>query len=375
MGKKIEPDPRDTLRGYDPDPRDFPYDVTEYSAIEDLMVWKAFLAASKTGKEANSDDFQKEMYKSYRKYLKKENRNPAYKEMGISNPYEVRSKNSIKNRFLDKVGPDVMHFSSIMGCSVSQCDDQTVEESYADSLAVYEEKCGRSFGFNLSNTYYLDNRDKVDELIEVSLAPTFDKSFKSSSPLQHGKALYDQHDSYFSPLHKAFGAALEAIHELVPLANNEERNTITKVQTPYNKFSFETKNVGKNVPPPGDVDLLTSDSVSQLKCDESIGFGFDLESPESRISETYDMLDSASHVADYPINSKDLNITKYDVLLKGKTVSVNITEITNDLENEEQNVSFESSVQEKQVPVQQRRQEARFRRLMLTHKGRKKVSL
>eukprot|EP00547_Thalassionema_nitzschioides_P011961 CAMPEP_0194259264 /NCGR_PEP_ID=MMETSP0158-20130606/43205_1 /TAXON_ID=33649 /ORGANISM="Thalassionema nitzschioides, Strain L26-B" /LENGTH=375 /DNA_ID=CAMNT_0038999001 /DNA_START=72 /DNA_END=1199 /DNA_ORIENTATION=+ len=338
----MERDPRDVMRGHGPDPRDCPDDASAFSSIEDLMVWKAFLAVSKQERaiDPNSNDFLKEMYKSYRKYLRAENRNPAYKELGIIRPYGARSKKSIKTRFLEKVGPEVMHFSWLMQSSTSQSGDRSVEESYADSLTIYKEKYGKNYGFNLSNTYYLENRDKVDTLIDVSLAPTLEISRESSPSVQEAMEMENAIDSMrlFSPLQRAFGSAMEVVHELVPFSNKEQK--------PYKSF-FEMQAEKNNLPPPTDIHIDGTDSVSQMMINESMGFESDMESlaPSAvSYSQRYDLSDNSSYGADCPINSKDLYVTNYAVLLRGKPMAVKITEVTEILTNDEQSVSFESSV-------------------------------
>lgn len=326
----MERDPRDEMRGYDPDPRDFPDgDVSEYTSVEDLMVWKAFLAASKKeGKviDPNSDAFQKHMYGSYRKYRRKENRNPAYKELGIAEPYALRSMTSIKKRFLDKVGPEVMHFSSLMQYDTSQAGDRSVAESYADSLAAYKERYGKNFGFNLSNTYYLENKDKVDHLIDVSLAPTVGTVAQERIDTKNAV----DSANFFSPIQRAFGSTMEVVYEMVPLSNNKEDKG--GEQNPYKSFCGIQKE-NNSLPPPTAINIRSSSSISQLKCTESLGYDFEMDGPslEPSASQRYDLSNSTSYGADFPINSKDLHVAEYGGLLRGISM------------DDEQGVAFESS--------------------------------
>eukprot|EP00547_Thalassionema_nitzschioides_P017003 CAMPEP_0194250818 /NCGR_PEP_ID=MMETSP0158-20130606/24002_1 /TAXON_ID=33649 /ORGANISM="Thalassionema nitzschioides, Strain L26-B" /LENGTH=96 /DNA_ID=CAMNT_0038987753 /DNA_START=21 /DNA_END=308 /DNA_ORIENTATION=+ len=72
----------------------------DYSLLEDLLIWRAFLLAAEgettrnspqtTRNSPHSDKFKKKIYVYYLKKLHQETVNPLYEEEGIVCPLELR---------------------------------------------------------------------------------------------------------------------------------------------------------------------------------------------------------------------------------------------------------------------------------------------
>mmetsp|Transcript_1821 Transcript_1821/g.2784 ORF Transcript_1821/g.2784 Transcript_1821/m.2784 type:complete len:442 (-) Transcript_1821:191-1516(-) len=135
---------------------------SDFVQMEDLMIWKAFLSASK--KYTLFEDVKLHMYRFYRKYFHKESKNTLYKDEGIKSPYQLRRSKFINRRFENKIGPDILKFASIMEATSTYCN-KSEEECYLQSVAAFKSKYGRDFSFNLRQDF-LQHKNKVKKFLD-----------------------------------------------------------------------------------------------------------------------------------------------------------------------------------------------------------------
>lgn len=139
---------------------------TDFSMIEDLMIWKAFSSASR--KHEKYKDIKKHMYKSYQNYFIQERQNVAYKKDTF--PCQLRPSEFIHWRFEHKIGPDVLNFAAIL---LDADRTKSEEERYSQSLTVYRLKYGEEFRFNLRKDY-LEKRKRVKKFLPSNTSSTSD---------------------------------------------------------------------------------------------------------------------------------------------------------------------------------------------------------
>mmetsp|Transcript_3084 Transcript_3084/g.4675 ORF Transcript_3084/g.4675 Transcript_3084/m.4675 type:complete len:244 (+) Transcript_3084:103-834(+) len=153
-----------------------------FALIEDLIIWKAFMSAFKKQNmlgSAHSEAFQDKMYKSYIKYLHRENRNNAYQQAKIKNPFQPRTREFINDRLIEEIVPEVMKFVSLIE-TISKHSDRLQEECYSDSLQTFKEMYGRAFAFNLRK-YYVGRENKVEQPMKPSARSVASMSSASSA--------------------------------------------------------------------------------------------------------------------------------------------------------------------------------------------------
>lgn len=136
--------------------------------IEDLLIWKAYMSAFKKQNilgSAQSDVFQHQMYRSYIKYLHRENRNDAYLEIGVKNPFQPRTREYINNKLNDEIIPEVMKFVSLFE-TTSKKGESSEEQCYLDSLEAFKLMYGKPFVFNVRHCCF--EGEKTQQLKKIS---------------------------------------------------------------------------------------------------------------------------------------------------------------------------------------------------------------
>jgi len=127
------------------------------------------------------------MYRSYIKYLHRENRNDAYLEIGVKNPFQPRTREYINNRLNNEILPEVMKFVSLFE-TTSKKGESSEEQSYLDSLEAFKLIYGKSFVFNVRR--YCFEGEKTQQLKKVGTQSVATVSkLKCSTEETHGTCL------------------------------------------------------------------------------------------------------------------------------------------------------------------------------------------
>lgn len=185
-----------------------------YSRVEDLLVCKAFIAASEdpfVGTSMKGKDFQKKMHIAYVQLLQQQlkidqlkySSMPADAKEPEPTIYDERNGSSIYSRFKDTLSFRVQKFLAVVG--QTQMDSGTTEEDYYQKCKLIYEKRYPAYG-NFDDykmcKEYLEDKPKYSNFCAMSEAAVKEKNLER--PIGAKKAKQEEKDK------KLIGDALKA---------------------------------------------------------------------------------------------------------------------------------------------------------------------
>mmetsp|Transcript_589 Transcript_589/g.917 ORF Transcript_589/g.917 Transcript_589/m.917 type:complete len:178 (+) Transcript_589:325-858(+) len=127
----------------------------KFSAVEDLIIWRAFLDASKAETPwapitvPTSTKFRILFYLYYCQGIEDENNLDIYSNLS-SKPFEPRTISCIISRYNDKISPEVLRFMAVAKVTLT-LGDKPDKFFFERCRQRFHTKHGRSFIYRLRN--------------------------------------------------------------------------------------------------------------------------------------------------------------------------------------------------------------------------------
>jgi hypothetical protein len=134
-----------------------------FSLVENLLICKAFIAASEdpiVGRSQKGKVFQAKMYKVYSKMIENQavyDKTMMAQASGITRDaysatltgtglYPVRKEGSIHDRFVRKISPEVCKFMGVLDTTDKE-SGKNDDDHYQQCLTIYQQRYGHSFDY------------------------------------------------------------------------------------------------------------------------------------------------------------------------------------------------------------------------------------
>lgn len=121
----------------------------EFSAIEDLIIWRAFVSVSKdekpwsAAKVPKDGEFRKKMYKCYASYISHENKSVMYTGF-LREHFAKKSAKAVIKRYNRVIGPEVLKFLAVMKTR-EMPNDEPNQEYFKMCCEKFNRKYRRDF--------------------------------------------------------------------------------------------------------------------------------------------------------------------------------------------------------------------------------------
>mmetsp|Transcript_19273 Transcript_19273/g.29360 ORF Transcript_19273/g.29360 Transcript_19273/m.29360 type:complete len:396 (+) Transcript_19273:70-1257(+) len=140
----------------------------EYSALEDLIIWKAFISATDDEQLKKSQDpaaFRGKLFSSYLRLCHRVIRDSEINlEDPVNIPVQSRTAKTIEQRFRNTIGPEFLKFQEIMK-TVTPRRKEADRDYYGRCQKNFKKKYGHNFNFEFFHDYVkvYDNPEEVED--------------------------------------------------------------------------------------------------------------------------------------------------------------------------------------------------------------------